>query len=109
MIDRACAKENSFDYHRRVDVYIVQKANPSAQMTSYLGTKVIVLEGMLIADLLADQRPQLTSLLARFLAIRYFATFPSFSAREQVGELRPLVGEQIGDEHALEHDDLVPR
>jgi hypothetical protein len=54
------------DYHRRVDVYIVQKANPSAQMTSYLGTKVIVLEGMLIADLLADQRPQLTYLLARF-------------------------------------------
>jgi hypothetical protein len=55
------------DYHRRVDVYVVQKADPPAQLTSYLGTKVIVLEGDLIADLLAEQRAQLTYLLARFI------------------------------------------
>ena len=58
---------DQLDYHRRVDVYVVQKANPPAQMTSYLGTKVIVLEGALIGDLLVEQRPQLTYLLARFI------------------------------------------
>ena len=56
------------DYHRRVDVCIVDKANPPAQLTSYLGTKVIVFEGSLVADLLrGEDRSQLTFLIARYI------------------------------------------
>ena len=54
------------DYHRPVDVYITQKINPSVSLTSYFGTKVIVIEGSLIGDLIdGETRAQLTFLLAR--------------------------------------------
>lgn len=54
------------DYHRPVDVHVIQKATPSLSLTSYFGTKVIVLEGSLIGDLIgSEDRAQLTFLLAR--------------------------------------------
>jgi hypothetical protein len=54
------------DYHRPVDVYIAQSANPAVSVTSYLGTKIILLEGDLIGDLVrTGDRAQLTFLLAR--------------------------------------------
>jgi hypothetical protein len=53
-------------YHRRIDVYVAESASPPASMTSYLGVKIILFEGGLIADLLKpENRPQLTFLLAR--------------------------------------------
>lgn len=55
------------DYHRRVDVYVIEKANPSTQLTSYLGTRVLVLEGNLIADLVNEDPARITFLLARFI------------------------------------------
>jgi hypothetical protein len=56
------------DYHRPVDVYVTESATPPALLTSYLGTKVIVLQGSFVADLLGQRnRAQLTFLLARFI------------------------------------------
>jgi hypothetical protein len=55
-------------YRRRVDVYVSESSNPPAKMTSYLGTRVIVLEGALVADLMEpENRAQLTFLVARFV------------------------------------------
>jgi hypothetical protein len=54
------------DYHRPVDVYVSQKVSPSMSLTSYFGTKVILVEGSLIGDLVdGEARAQLTFLLAR--------------------------------------------
>jgi hypothetical protein len=56
------------DYHRRVDICVVQKAPHPVMLTSYLGTKVIVFEGALIADLLPErERAQLVFLLSRYI------------------------------------------
>jgi hypothetical protein len=58
------------DYHGRIDVYVVDKAPGGLPVTvvSYFGTKLIVIEGGLIGDLLApEKRPQLTFLLARYV------------------------------------------
>jgi len=55
-------------YHRRVDVYVVDKASSPIGMSSYLGTRIIVIEGGLVAELLAPaQRPQLVFLIGRSL------------------------------------------
>jgi hypothetical protein len=56
------------DYRRRIDVYIVSKGSAQASMTSYLGTKVILLEGSLVAGLLGEaEHTELAFLLARFV------------------------------------------
>ena len=60
------------DYHRPIDVYIADKLpgkpNMPVTVVSYFGTKMIVIEGGLIGDLLEPaRRPQLTFLLARFI------------------------------------------
>ena len=86
------------DYHRRVDVCVVQKANPSAQLTSYLGTKVIVLEGALVGDLLdGEDRSQLTFLLARYIGAlkarhqRLTIVFVVLEAVSSLGVLFPFL------------------
>jgi hypothetical protein len=54
----------SLDYRRRVDVYVTEKAPSPVTTWNYLGTRIILLEGGLIADLQEDAtRPQLVFLL----------------------------------------------
>jgi hypothetical protein len=44
------------DYHQQVDVYVVDKVKGGSMMTSYLGTRLILIEGDLVADLLGEGR-----------------------------------------------------
>ena len=56
------------DYHKRVDVYVTDKVDGGSAMTSYLGTRLIQVEGGLVAELLADERrAELTYLIARHI------------------------------------------
>jgi hypothetical protein len=56
----------TLDYRRRIEVYITEKATPSIVTTSLLGTRLIVIEGGLVADLLQPgKQPQLTFLIGR--------------------------------------------
>lgn len=56
----------TLDYRRPIEVYITEKAIPSIITTSLLGTRLIVIEGALVADLLRPgKRPQLTFLIGR--------------------------------------------
>src|SRR5262249_2666854 len=55
-------------YYRPIDVYVVEKADPAAFMVSYLGTRIIVFEGALVADLQSlENRPKLVFLIGQFL------------------------------------------
>jgi hypothetical protein len=55
------------DYRRRVDVYVTAKAASPSAMVTYLGTRILLLEGSLIADLQEeDRQPQLTFLVASY-------------------------------------------
>jgi len=55
-------------YHRPIDIYVVEEPGPPAYMISYLGTRIIVFKGALVADLQsADNRPQLVFLIGQFL------------------------------------------
>jgi hypothetical protein len=59
---------DQLDYHRPIDVYVAAKLPQPAIVVSYLGTKMILIEGSLIGDLLTpERRPQLTFLLARYV------------------------------------------
>jgi hypothetical protein len=63
IVDDVCA---TLDYRRRIEVYITEKTTPSIVTTSLLGTRLIVIEGALVADLLQPgKRPQLTFLIGR--------------------------------------------
>ena len=63
IIDEVCA---TLHYRRRVEVYVTETATPSITMTSLLGTRMIVIEGGLVADLLKPgKRGQLTFLFGR--------------------------------------------
>jgi hypothetical protein len=56
----------TLQYDRRVDVYVVDKATQPLSMSSYLGTRIIVIEGSLVAELLQpERRSQLVFLLGR--------------------------------------------
>jgi Protein of unknown function (DUF2510) len=56
------------DYQRRIDVYVVGGLSELATLTSLLGTKQILLDGDMVADLQAgERRPQLAFLLGRFI------------------------------------------
>jgi hypothetical protein len=44
------------DYHRRVDAYVRDKVDGGSVMTSYLGTRLIEIDGGLAADLLDNER-----------------------------------------------------
>jgi hypothetical protein len=53
-------------YEKRIDVYVVDKAAAPIAMSSYLGTRIVVIEGSLVADMLTPEgRAQLTFLLGR--------------------------------------------
>lgn len=53
-------------FHGKLEVYITEKATPSIITTSLLGSRLIVIEGGLVADLLPpDRRSQLTFLIGR--------------------------------------------
>src|SRR5713226_5793311 len=55
-------------YYRPIDIYVVEKADPPAYMVSYLGTRIIVFEGDLVADLQSpENRPKLVFLIGQFL------------------------------------------
>jgi len=56
------------DYHRQVDIYIVDRVDGGSRATSYLGTRLIMIEGDLVAELLgAGRHAQLTFLIARHI------------------------------------------
>ena len=63
IVAEVCA---TLDYRRRIEVYITETVSPSIVTTSLLGTRLIVIEGDLVADLLQPaKRPQLTFLIGR--------------------------------------------
>jgi len=63
IVAEVCA---TLDYRRRLEVYITEKVTPSIVTTSLLGSRLIVIEGGLVADLLQPaKRPQLTFLIGR--------------------------------------------
>jgi hypothetical protein len=56
------------DYRERLEVWVVEKHTDSITLTSYLGTKMILIDGGLASDVLAtDTHPQLRFLIARFI------------------------------------------
>ena len=56
------------DYRKQVDVYVKDKVDGGSLMTSYLGTRLIEIEGGLVADLLdQDHRAELTYLIGRHI------------------------------------------
>ncbi|MEA2354114.1 MAG: hypothetical protein QOD61_243, partial [Solirubrobacteraceae bacterium] len=56
------------DYHRRIDVYVVAKSDPAVNLISYLGTRVIIIEGGLAEELSEPARQaQLCFLIARHI------------------------------------------
>jgi hypothetical protein len=55
-------------YQQQIDVYVVDKVDGGSSMTSYLGTRVILIEGGLVAELLGDgRRAELTYLIGRHI------------------------------------------
>ena len=65
VFDEVCAR---LDYHEQVDVYVLDKVNGGSAMTSYLGTRLILIEGGLVAELLGDGRhAELTYLIGRHI------------------------------------------
>ena len=72
-------------YDRRVDVYVTDRVSGLMTLTSHFGTRIILMEGDLVATLLEDgRRRELTFLVARFVgALR--------SQRDRIAPLRLLV------------------
>lgn len=72
-------------YDRRVDVYVTDRVDGLMTLTSLFGTRVILMEGDLVATLLeGEKRRELTFLVARFIgSLR--------SRRDRVAPLRLLV------------------
>jgi hypothetical protein len=65
VVDDVCRR---LDYRGRFDVWILEKVDGQVTLTSYLGTKMILVEGGLASDLVTDdRRAQLTFLIARFV------------------------------------------
>jgi hypothetical protein len=82
------------DYTKHVDVYVTDKVDGGSAMTSYLGTRLILLEGGLVAELLDDERrAELTYLIARHigqLKARHQRLFPVFLVISLVDSLKIL-------------------
>jgi hypothetical protein len=54
------------DYRRPIEVFVTEKGDPPISCTTYLSTRIILIQGDFVAGLLdAPKRPQLTFLLAR--------------------------------------------
>lgn len=63
VVEEVCA---TLHYHRPLEVYVTESATPSIGMTSLLGTRMILIEGSLLADMLKPgKRPQLVFLIGR--------------------------------------------
>ena len=101
------------DYRKHVDVYVKDKVDGGSLMTSYLGTRLIEIEGGLVADLLADgHQAELTYLIGRHIGQlkarhqRLTPIFIAISAIDSVKFLQPFLapylrataksGDQIG-------------
>jgi hypothetical protein len=70
------------DYHEQVDVYVLDKVTGGSLMTSYLGTRLILIEGGLVAELLGEGRhAELTYLIGRHVG--------QLKARQQ--QLQPIL------------------
>lgn len=53
-------------YHRRVDFYVIAKPEAPITTMSYMGTRIVILEGSLVAELMEPaKRAQLTFLVGR--------------------------------------------
>jgi hypothetical protein len=82
------------DYHKRVDVYVMDKVAGGSAMTSYLGTRLIQIEGDLAAELLDEGRhAELTYLIGRHigqLKARHQRLTPIFLAISVVDSLKFL-------------------
>ena len=86
------------DYRKHVDVYVKDKVDGGSLMTSYLGTRLIEIEGGLVADLLADSRQaELTYLIGRHIGQlkarhqRLTPIFVAISAIDSVKFLQPFL------------------
>ena len=81
-------------YDRPIDVYVVEHGGSPATLTSYLGQRVIVLEGSLVAELLkSERRPELTFLIARFvgaLKARHMRFSPALVILQGIEQLQFL-------------------
>ena len=81
-------------YDRPIDVYVVEHGGSPATLTSYLGQRVIVLEGSLVAELLkSERRPELTFLIARFvgaLKARHMRFSPALVVLQAIEQLQFL-------------------
>jgi hypothetical protein len=85
---------HQLDYHRPIEVYVAAKLSEPAIVVSYLGTKMILIEGSLIGDLLApERRPELTFLLARYVG--------AFKARHMRLDILAVVIASIQELRAL--------
>lgn len=72
-------------YDRRVDVYVTDRVDGLMTLTSLFGTRIILIEGDLLAALLKDgKRAELTFLIARFFGALK-------SQRDRIAPLRFLV------------------
>jgi hypothetical protein len=82
------------DYRKHVDLYVVDKVPGGSVMTSYLGTRLIEIEGGLVAELLGEEhRAELTYLVARHigqLKARHQRLTPIFLAVSLVDSLKFL-------------------
>jgi hypothetical protein len=101
------------DYRKQVDVYVKDKVDGGSLMTSYLGTRLIEIEGGLVADLLdQDHQAELTYLIGRHIGQlkarhqRLTLIFLAISVVDSVKLLQPFLapylrataksGDQIG-------------
>jgi hypothetical protein len=82
------------DCHKRVDVYVMDKVAGGSAMTSYLGTRLIQIEGDLAAELLDQERhAELTYLIGRHigqLKARHQRLAPIFLAISVIDSLKFL-------------------
>jgi hypothetical protein len=82
------------DYQKHVDVYVMDKVSGGSAMTSYLGTRLIQLEGGLAAELLDEGRhAELTYLIGRHLGqlkARHQRLQPIFLAISLIDSLKFL-------------------
>jgi hypothetical protein len=59
--------QRKFDYHRPVDVYVVDEVDGKMTVTSLLGTRVLLIEGGFAADLQQDGPAALRFMLGNFI------------------------------------------
>jgi hypothetical protein len=82
------------DYHAPVDVYVMDKVDGGSAMTSYLGARLIQIEGGLVAELLGEEHhAELTYLIGRHigqLKARHQRLLPIFLAISVVDSVKFL-------------------